>query len=320
LYSEIDIWFASPREISRKLLDFHHDGMRMGHIDTAMYSLVLAWRYRLFGGENLAIISQSAEDRLKLAAKHSKHAAGVHVALDNVLLMELKGKYWDCFSVFEGSICNMNDLQAAAESSKDIFLLLAVPGYNMLLAYWRGDYLAAEKFSHIVSKTNRTSKTPTFLLVYFTLFRGLIACQLYRKIGGNHRLAEGKEMMDEMETWALNSKAVFENKWLLLKAEYSASIQQYVAAQNLYKTSIQVAQDHGNIHELGLAYELLGNYYSAYGSREDSNDCLKKAHVYYTQWGATAVAEKLVRDHNLDMTSMVEELRAGNSKHSRQGE
>ena len=68
-YSEIDIWFASPREISRKLLDFHHDGMRMGHIDTAMYSLVLAWRYRLFGGENLAIISQSAEDRLKLAVR-----------------------------------------------------------------------------------------------------------------------------------------------------------------------------------------------------------------------------------------------------------
>ena len=130
-------------------------------------------------------------------------------------------------------------------------------------------------------------------------------------------------MMGRMGKWAkisTASMAVFENKWLLLKAEHSASIQNSIEAEQLYKASIKSAQDHGNIHELALAYELLGNYYAASGLRMTSIDCYNNAYAYYKQWGATAVAEKLSHKHDLDtsLASGSTGLQAGNSnKHSR---
>lgn len=73
--------------------------------------------------------------------------------------------------------------------------------------------------------------------------------------------------------------------------------------EQLYKRSIDVARDHGNIHELGLAYKLFGNYYSKLGCESDSKHCYRNAYQYFIQWGANAVAEKLVLTHDLDLTT-----------------
>merc|ERR1712194_195009 len=300
LSSTVDIWFDSPRDISNDLLKYHHDAMRAGHIYLAMHCLVEVWTFRLLGGDNLSVISLSTQNHLKLVAKHGKHFA-LYVALNNVLLMELTGMSLDCFSEFDRSICNMNDLQAEAENTKDNHLLQTIHAYNVIIAFWRGDYLAVETSSRISSML--PTEVPQLFLVTFTLLRGLAAFQLYRKIGGEQRLAEGKDMMNVMEKWAQNSTTVFENKLLLLKAEYFASTNEYDKALNMYMQSVQISRDHGNIHELGLVYESLGNYHSACVSREDPSVYFKMAHLYYTQWGATAVAEKLVREHVLDMTS-----------------
>lgn len=203
-------------------------------------------------------------------------------------------------------------------NSNDDLLLHTTHAYNVMLAYWRRDYLAVEKTSRIAALL--PTEVPQLFLVPLTLFRGLVAFRLYRKIGDDQRLAEGKEMMDEMEKWALNSKAVFENKWLLLKAEYLASIRDHDAALGMYMQSIQVARDHGRLDELGLAYELLGNYHSsAPVSKEDPISSFKMAHLYYTQWGATAVAAKLLRENDLDKASMdITEAQLANIKYARQ--
>ena len=65
--------------------------------------------------------------------------------------------------------------------------------------------------------------------------------------GDEQRLKDGKEMIDRFEEWALVSMAVFENKWLLLKAEYSASTDEFDQALQMYEGSIKSAQNHGNI-------------------------------------------------------------------------
>ena len=138
--------------------------------------------------------------------------------------------------------------------------------------------------------------------------------------GGEQRLKDGNEMIDRFEEWALVSMAVFENKWLLLKAEYSASTDEFDQALQMYEGSIKSAQNHGNIHELALAHELLGNYCSGRGfTTTTSNACFEQAYMYYTQWGATAIAEKILHTHNLEMDSAAkQELHLQNQKHSRQ--
>jgi len=315
LYLSNDIWFAGPREISRRILSFHQDAMNMGQFDFAMMSLGQSWRFLLYGGENLSLISKSINDRTKMIAKHSRYATQ-SVALDNILLVELMGP---STSLDERLCFNINDVQAEAESAKDNRFLFIIRVFSLMIAYWKGDYRAAGEHSHIASEMYPMSKMPSIHVIFFTFFRGLVAFQLYSEDGDDYRLKEGKEMMEKMAVWAQISMHVFGNKWLLLKAEYSASVHENNQAEHLYKKSISAARDNGNIHELGMSYELLGNYYLANGSKEDSTHYIKKAFLCYQRWGATVVAEKVLHDHDLDIASIVDtELQLGNSKHPRQ--
>ena len=251
-------------------------------------------------------------------AKHSKYSAKF-VALDAMLLLELTGITIDCSSVFGYSISNVDDIGFENKSSKDNRWLHNFHLCKMLTCYWKEKYIEAEEHNQLAS-AYPMSKTPQFSLIYQTFFGGLNALQLHRQLGGRNdqRLKQGKDAMKKLGKWADNSMVVFVNKWLLLQAEYSASVSEHDKAQSLYLASIDAAKDHGHIHELALAHELLGNYYcsaNGYGV-EDSDECFRKAILYYKQWGATTLAEKLMRKHNLRMDSS----QLGNSKHPREGD
>ena len=196
---------------------------------------------------------------------------------------------------------------------------------NMLLSFWRDDFLAAEKSDAAALTFPMLAKKPEIFLIYHTFFRGLIALRLYRQYSGHNRLKEGREVMDKFRCWTHHSKAPFENKWLLLKAEYNASFQGSDDAAQFYIASINAARDHGNIHEMALAYELLGNYYDLRKCNADAKDCYNNAYICYTRWGASAIAEKLMRKHELDENGPVavatknNGLQAGKHSRSREG-
>mmetsp|Transcript_31428 Transcript_31428/g.53629 ORF Transcript_31428/g.53629 Transcript_31428/m.53629 type:complete len:131 (-) Transcript_31428:180-572(-) len=113
-------------------------------------------------------------------------------------------------------------------------------------------------------------------------------------------------MMQNVGTWAkvsADSMKVFGNKYYLLQAEYAASINDYKQARQKFEASIKVAQDCGNVHEMALALERMGEHYFSCGCGTDANDCYKSAHEFYVQWGATAIANKLSVKHNLDINA-----------------
>ena len=252
-------------------------------------------------------------------AKHSKYSAKF-VALDAMLLLELTGITIDCSSVFGYSISNVDDIRFENKSSSDNRSLHNLYLCKMLTCYWKENFIEAEE--HIQhALTYPSSKTPQFSLIYQTFYGGLIALQLHRQVGGNddQRLKQGNDAMKKLGKWANNSMVVFVNKWLLLQVEYAASVGEHYKAQPLYLASINAAKDHGHIHELALAHELLGNYYCGRG--QDSNECFRKAAMYYEQWGATVLAEKVMLKHNLSIDSGAStELQLGKSKHPREGD
>ena len=65
----IDIWFYCPREISSGCIELHLDAMKIGEVDYAMYSLQLAWRYKIMGGENLSVALKAVGDRVQLMVR-----------------------------------------------------------------------------------------------------------------------------------------------------------------------------------------------------------------------------------------------------------
>lgn len=220
---------------------------------------------------------------------------------------------------FEGLSFDINEIQAEAESKGHGRLLHHVHFYRVMLGFWQGDregHISAEKFVQLAT-TSPNARKPEIPLIYLTFFGALVSFHLYRESGGNHRLKAGREMMDKMRGWTYVSMSVFENKWLLLKAEYLASFKGSDDAEKVYEASIKASRDNGNIHELGLAYQLLGGHYASRELTSRSVDCYQKAYTCYTQWGANAVAKKLASKHNLDTDASATAF-PGKSKHSRE--
>ena len=212
---------------------------------------------------------------------------------------------------------SIEDLQVEAESTKDKRLLFRIHAFSVMMAYWRGDFLAAEESSNIAVGLYPVSKMPSIHIIYFTFFRGLVLFQRYSEDPTDQRLEDGKEMMNDIGGWAKNSIDVFGNKWFLLQAEYAASMDEKYNddTEHSYKKSIQAARDHGFIHEQGLALELLGSYYAVHGRDADSTSCVKKAYTCFARWGATAVANKVLHDNGVDIESITgTELEQENSK------
>ena len=217
-------------------------------------------------------------------------------------MVELTGRPGHYFSsVFGGAVANMKDLQGQAKSSKDMHILQSSHVFNVLIHFWRGDYESAEESSSLASAILPAANMPTIYRIYHVFFRGLVKFQLYRKLGEDQRLEDGKTALGEVKKWAGHAAAVFGNKLLLLNAEYHASIGEGDAALEMYGESIRASRDHGNVHEMALAYELLGKHRSALGMTSAANECFAQAFAHYSSWGATAVADRLLRTHNIDV-------------------
>ena len=224
--------------------------------------------------------------------------------------MDLTGKFQDHFSVFD-DVCSLDDIHAKAESRKNHMLMYRTLVTKLLRSYWRGDLITAEEHSRN-ARLNPFSKYGTYCLTH-TLFGGLVSFHLYRKMGGDDRLKEAREMLEVVGKLAETSMDVFGSRWALLKAEDAASCDETMNdAEQLYKTAIEAARKHGNMHELGLAYSLFGDYYALQGATLDSMDCFAAAQANYSQWGATAVAEAMLRNRDLDMSSHISSLSAEN--------
>ena len=200
-------------------------------------------------------------------------------------------------AVFGDSISSIDDLDNSTKSPR---ILHQSYVYKLLIGYFNGNYPAAEKASE-VAWTFPIAKKPEILFIYHTIFDGLVALRLYRDVGDDKRLKRGGEMMDRLRKWSYHSMAQFSNKWLLLKAEYTASFHDSSNASQLYEASIKAALDCGNIHEAALAYNLYGDYHAAHGKDVESKISHNMALKYYMQWGASAIAEKLQHKHNLDL-------------------
>lgn len=204
-------------------------------------------------------------------------------------------------------VCNIEDIQAEAESTNNNRLLHHIHVNNAMLAFWKSDYNEAET-SSLVAWKYPTAKMPTIVLIYHSFFDGLIAFHQYREVGGDERLQRGKEMMNRMGMWSQNAMNVFQSKWLLLQSEHAFSVCEHQKAKGLYEASIKSAKDNGNINELSLAYELFGEFCLSNKCGVDANACFRRAHTSYIQWGAKAVADRLVRSHQLNLNAKLDEL------------
>ncbi len=90
---------------------------------------------------------------------------------------------------------------------------------------------------------------------------------MFRDGGGEEHLDEGKKVLDKMKAWSKCSDTNFNNKLLLLEAEYHASMCDIKAAKVAFEASVRSARDHGLVQEQGEqppVYDSLARYAFTY--------------------------------------------------------
>ena len=193
-----------------------------------------------------------------------------YAILDNILVSKLSGK---TEYIIDG--CTIDDVQSNAMIGR---VELNVNLYKMMIGFFFNpdDITEVENHSH---RAGAIHIAPVPLLhIYYIFYSGLIAFQVHHSLGGDSRLKEGSEAMSKMESWTTCSP-IFENKWLLLKAEYLSSVHSDDDPRQYYEASIAAAKRQGYIHELAIAYELLGNYHATHEHTDDAKNYYNAAYV-----------------------------------------
>mmetsp|Transcript_29350 Transcript_29350/g.63181 ORF Transcript_29350/g.63181 Transcript_29350/m.63181 type:complete len:1300 (-) Transcript_29350:155-4054(-) len=297
-YTFVNFWFVPLKESIKHMEDVEDMGYKVGEIESADMAQMHRYKYSFFGGEQLSLLSQALDNSLRSMAKSSVVLAKMS-ALDKDLIDTLGGvKSSNPYAIFDGEIGNRQILLNDAQSKGLNNIVEAAHLHNVFLSFWMDDYEEAVKSSDI-AMSFPSAKMPGVKLVYHIFYRGIIAYQLHRQGKGEKWLDEGNKMLDQVETWVKNSKPLFENKLVLLKAEQDASMCNFLPAKESYELSIKLARDNGYINEQGLAYERMGKYLMSIVEVPEAESCFLNAHRCYLQWGAKAKADKLWEDWNL---------------------
>jgi PAS domain S-box-containing protein len=97
----------------------------------------------------------------------------------------------------------------------------------------------------------------------------------------------------QLEVWAENCPANFENRAALVGAELSRIEDRALDAERLYEKAIRSAQANGFVHNEALANELAARFYAARGFEKIAHAYLRDARHCYLYWGATGKVRQL---------------------------
>ncbi len=101
----------------------------------------------------------------------------------------------------------------------------------------------------------------------------------------------------QLEVWADNCSANFEDRAALVGAEIARIEGRSVDAMDLYERAIVSARTNGFIHNEALAYELAARFYAARSFEEIADLYLRNARRGYLRWGADGKVRQLDRQY-----------------------
>jgi hypothetical protein len=132
-------------------------------------------------------------------------------------------------------------------------------------------------------------------VIYSTFLDGLIAFYFARKQRADESkwTRIGEDVIETMKHWAKTSSWNFENKLLLVEAEYYFHNGNREKAIECYLASAKAAKDHRFIHEQGLAYEKLATFLLHEGEKHNALGYFNMSKQCYDRWGAKALVYRI---------------------------
>ena len=167
-------------------------------------------------------------------------------------------------------------------------------GRIQLAYYFREIEIAAKMI-----KPLRALKKVDIVFVYTTVqfyFSGLVSVGLARKTGKKIHLVPAKKALREMKAIVKNNGANNFHRYLLMKAEIASCVSSDVHKTKLaYGEAISAASKAGFRQDAALGNELAAEYMLSHGDDFWPSHYFTAAHTFYTDWGALAKADHLMK-------------------------
>ena len=197
--------------------------------------------------------------------------------------------FWDATIGYESNEKNLSESFATKDISLcEIFVTLEIAEHFI---FRRIDMAAKfvrqyqEFFDQYGGMQNK------FIFIYRMFYSGLVAFNIFRETKDQYWMNLGTLAIKEIEVWAKECKWNFENKLLLLNAEYHFSIGDFNKATEEYHLSTSSAHAHRFFHEEAIGNELAGYFQLERGRKGASISLMKQAKECYLTWGASRKAE-----------------------------
>jgi PAS domain S-box-containing protein len=97
----------------------------------------------------------------------------------------------------------------------------------------------------------------------------------------------------QLEEWANNCAAIFQERHALVAAEVARAEGRELDAERLYEEAIRLSREHGFIQDEGLGNELAGRFYSSRGFETIAQTYFRNARYCYLRWGALGKVKQL---------------------------
>jgi tetratricopeptide (TPR) repeat protein len=166
--------------------------------------------------------------------------------------------------------------------------------HRVLRSFWFRDYETVLNCSKKYDQYNKTKELLRSVDIWMVLFFGIACFVVSRKDNNIRLMSDGEQQLTTMQKWEHACKWNFENKALLLQAEFYYARKEHEQAKACYERSIASAKQHNFLHEEALANEMFGIFCVETGDSARAASVLEEARRLYQQWGAHEKASRLL--------------------------
>ncbi|KAL7539509.1 hypothetical protein ACHAXR_009352 [Thalassiosira sp. AJA248-18] len=302
LYQMVLFWVEPLPSTSVALLQCHHDALLVGDVEYASFGALFYCAQNIFCGVNsLPVIEKEcAGFALKMISLNQLLLCLTHLATQ-IFVLRLMGSDKDPFEVLGGFVKNEDELLHHALSTRRLPLALRICCNRALVAFFFKRYDEAAEYA---GKCKNELSTPMcFAKPSHSFYEGLtyfhfVRCQV-EDLGKQKEWIEiGEKNLSLFRTWSKHSTWNWENKLLLLEAEWYFSRGEMDTAEEKYRAAIKSARQHRFVHEEGLSNELFSAFHNTIGNFDKTKSHIAEARACYEKWGAFALVELLDSSEN----------------------
>lgn len=107
--------------------------------------------------------------------------------------------------------------------------------------------------------------------------------------------------LKKLKKYAESAPFNYQRYYILVKAEYSKSLNQIAEARVLYDDAIYLARQAGNLLDEALGWELAGRFYHEIDRDDKASTCFQYAYDIHLKWGAISKANQIIKSYKQTM-------------------